>query len=330
MKPPVPSSLLPWLLLGAFVLASVSGCRRGSSTAEALRLSGNVEAVDAQLAFKHPGRMARRAVSEGDRLQSGALVAQLDDREQRAELALREAEHAAAAAALAELEAGSRPQEIAAAAATVRRTRAAREQARLELDRTQELFDHQVISDRELEAARAAFEVADALEREAIERLRLAEEGPRPEAIQQARARLAQAQAGVDLARTRLEDTSLAAPFGAVVLAHHLEPGEVAAAGAPVVTVADLARVWVRVYLNETDLGRIRHGQAVEVRTDTYPDKPYSGTVSFIAAEAEFTPRAVQTHQERVKLVYRLKVDVANPAGELKPGMPADVLIPPP
>ena len=104
--------------------------------------------------------------------------------------------------------------------------------------------------------------------------------------------------------------------------------GEFASAGTPVVTIADTAHMWVRAYLNQTDLGRLRHGQKVAVRTDSFPNKTYEGIVGFIASEAEFTPKTVQTPKERVKLVFRVKVDVANPHDELKAGMPADVLIP--
>jgi HlyD family secretion protein len=112
-----------------------------------------------------------------------------------------------------------------------------------------------------------------------------------------------------------------------VVLSHSIEPGEYVSPGTPVLTVADTAHMWVRAYLNQTDLGRVRLGQKVAVRIDTFPDRAYDGTVSFIASEAEFTPKTVQTPKERVKLVFRLKVDVANPKGELKPGMPADVIL---
>lgn len=336
MNPPAPRlpfapapRMLTRLALALAVLL-VAACTRDDRDDGPLVLSGNIEAIDAQLAFKLPGRVAARLVSEGETVRAGQPVARLDAREQEAELALRQAELAAAEAALAELEAGSRPQEIAAAAAAVQSAEAARDRARLEFERQQGLFRKAVISDRELEAARADFQVAEARVHEATERLKLVEAGPRTETIAQARARVAQARAAVTLATTRLDETQLVSPLDGTVLIHHIEAGEYVSPGTPIITVAELAQVWVRVYLNQTDLGRIRHGQAVEVRTDTFPDRVYPGTIGFIAAEAEFTPRAVQTHQERVKLVYRLKVDVPNPDDELKPGMPADVFIPAP
>lgn len=173
--------------------------------------------------------------------------------------------------------------------------------AKLEFARQEELFQKQVVSRREYEVAVAMQGIAEARGREA-------------EAV------LAQA-------RTRLDNATLKAPVGGLVLAEHAEAGEYVMPGTPVVTIGDLRRAWMRGYINETDLGRVKVGQAVAVRSDTYPGKVYGGRVSFLASEAEFTPRVVQTHKERVKLVYRIKVEVPNPGLELKPGMPVDAEI---
>lgn len=313
-------------LAAVFVLPA---CSRGRGERDGnLTLSGNIEVTDAQLGFKVAGRVIERRVFEGERVTAGQLIARLDDAEQRAEVALRRAELDGADAALAELEAGSRPQEIAAVEAALHSAEADRERAKLEFARQQELLAKDAISQREFEATQAQIKVADARVNESGERLKLVKEGPRAETILQARARVEQARASLALAETRLANTELCSPLAGVVLSHDIEPGEFVSPGTPVVTVADTAHVWVRVYLNQTDLGRIRHGQKVEVRTDTFPDKTYEGTIGFIASEAEFTPKTVQTAKERVKLVFRLKVDVANSNDELKPGMPADVLIP--
>jgi HlyD family secretion protein len=310
----------------ALVLAGI-GCNRRTDPAGGLTLSGNLEVTDAQLSFKHPGRVAERLVAEGQRITAGQPIARLDDSEQKHEVSLRRAELRAAQAVLAELEAGSRPQEIAAAEAVVRSAEAERERTRLDFTRQQELLEKNAISTREFEATSAQLKVANARAAETAERAKLIKEGPRPETILQARARTEQAAAALDLAQTRLDLARLVSPLGGIVLSHHVEPGEFVSAGTPVVTVADTAHMWVRAYLNQTDLGRLRHGQKVAVRTDTFPHKTYAGTVSFIASEAEFTPKTVQTPKERVKLVFRVKVDVANPNDELKPGMPADVIV---
>jgi HlyD family secretion protein len=315
--------------LPACLLFVAGGCSRSAGAASGeLVLSGNVEVVDAQLAFKLPGRVLSRPVMEGDAVTTGQLVAQLDDAEQQQEVALRRAELATAEAALAELVAGSRPQEIAAAEATLRSAEAERDRARLEFTRAQALRGQEVIADRDFETAQAQVKVAEARVAEAGERLALVRAGPRAETIQQARARTEQARASLALAQTRLDNTRLLSPLTGVVLSHNIEAGEYVSAGTPIVTVADTGHMWVRVYVNQTDLGRVKLGQKVAIRTDAFPDRRFEGTVGFISSEAEFTPKTVQTAKERVKLVFRIKVDVANPRGELKSGMPADVLVP--
>lgn len=319
MKPALP------LFLAVLVLV-FPGCKRGGAHAD-LVLSGNIEVVDAQLAFKLPGRVLQRPVMEGDAIKAGQLIAQLDDAEQTQEVALRRAELATAEAALAELVAGSRPQEIAAAEATLRSTEAERDRARFEFARAEALRGQEVIADRDFETAQAQVKVAEARVAEAAERLALVRAGPRAETIQQARARTEQVRASLALAQTRLDQTRLVSPLTGVVLSHNIEPGEYVSPGTPVATVADTGHMWVRVYVNQTDLGRVKLGQKVAIRTDAFPDRRFEGTVGFIASEAEFTPKTVQTAKERVKLVFRIKVDVANPQGELKSGMPADVLV---
>ena len=254
----------------------------------------------------------------------GALLARLDNTELAQEVALRQAEMAAVRAELAALIAGSRPQEIAAAQAAVARAEAEVERAKLEFDRQKNLFERQVASEQTFEVARSAYAATLARLEEAREQLDLVREGPRQEDIDRARARLDQAKQALALARTRLGYATLSAPLDGVVLSKNVEPGEYVVPGVPVVTIGDLMNVWVRAYINETDLGRIRLGQKVCVTTDTYPDKVYPGELTFLSQEAEFTPKNVQTAKERVKLVYRVKISIPNPDLELKPGMPTD------
>jgi HlyD family secretion protein len=313
------------LFVAAVLLLGACSGRDGSGE---LVLSGNIEVTDAQVSFKVPGRVIERLVTEGDRVKSGQLVARLDDTEQQEQLALRRAELAEAAAACSALQAGSRPQEIAAAEATLQSVEADRDRLRLDFTRQQDLRGKDAIADRELEASQAQLKVAEARVVEAAERFKLVQAGPRAEDVTQGRARVDQARAAVAFAETQIENTRLFSPLTGVVLSKNIEPGEYVSPGTPVITVADIAHVWVRAYINDTDLGRIRLGQKLAVRTDTFPGKTYEGTIGFIASEAEFTPKAVQTTKERVKLVFRIKIDLANPNDELKPGMPADASMP--
>jgi len=169
--------------------------------------------------------------------------------------------------------------------------------------------------------------VAQARLETAQEQQKLVQQGPRPDAIKVARARLLQAQEAEKLAEIQLGYATLTSPLTGMVLSKNVEPGEMVAPGSPIVTVGDLARVYMRAYIEETDLGRVKLGQKVRVTTDTYPDKIYEGKITFISPQAEFTPKNVQTKKERVKLVYRVKVDLDNAKLELKPGMPAEAEI---
>lgn len=292
-----------------------------------IRVSGNIEVTDAEVSFKIAGRVTRRNVDEGQQVAKGDIVALLDDLDLKAELAMRDAELRSAEALLSELKAGSRPLEIEVAKARMASARAERERLESDFGRTERLLKSSVASEEEFAQAKGVYEVAVAREREADEQLKLVVEGPRQEQIEQARAQVEQAKAAQVLARARLSYATVAAPFSGVVLSKNVEPGEYVAPGTPVVTIGDLERPWLRAYINETDLGRVKLGQRAEVRTDTYPDRHYAGTISFIASQAEFTPKNVQTEKERVKLVYRIKIELENPKQELKPGMPADAEI---
>jgi HlyD family secretion protein len=292
-----------------------------------IRLSGNIEVTDVQLAFKIPGHVEKRLVDEGQSVTQGELVAVLDSADLRKQVDVRKAELAASQAALTELLNGSRPQEIAVAAAAVESAKA--DAARLELDwqRAQDLYKTKVVTIQDLQTAEAATKVAAAKQREAEEQYNLVKIGPRQEEIDQARARLQAAQQSLALAEVQLGYATLTSPLTGVVLSKNIEPGDYVVPGTPVVTVADLINIWLRAYISETDLAKVKLGQKVRVTTDTYPGKVYDGRLGFIASEAEFTPKSVQTQKERVKLVYRVKIDITNTNMELKAGMPADAEI---
>jgi HlyD family secretion protein len=155
----------------------------------------------------------------------------------------------------------------------------------------------------------------------------LVKAGPRQEAIDQARAKKQAAAAALAAARQQLAETVLFAPFDGVVLSTSAEPGSYLNPGSPVLTIGDIANVWVRAFVSETDLGRIRLNQEAEVTVDAYPDRSWKGRISYISSAAEFTPRSVQTTEERTHLVYRIKIQLSNPDGALKPGMPTDAVI---
>lgn len=291
--------------------------------------SGNVEATTVTASFKIAGRLSARLRDEGETVKQGEALARLETGDLEQELSMRRAELKASEAFLAELEAGSRSEEIAQARASLERAEAEAVRLKADFTRNEELYRREIIAARDFDAIRTAMLASQAQVKEAGERLRLLKNGPRPETIRQARARAESGRASLNLAGNRLADATLLSPATGIVLTKHAEPGEMINPGSPIVTIGDLRNVWIRVFIPETSLGKIKLGQAAQVVSDTFPNKSYAGTVSFIASEAEFTPKNVQTEKERVKLVFRVKVTVDNPDQELKPGMPVDVTFSP-
>jgi HlyD family secretion protein len=293
-----------------------------------LTASGTVEATDAQLGFQAPGRIAEIRVREGDEVAAGDVLARLDRDEMEARRAQAEAAVAAARAQLRDLELGSREEEIAEAAAATDAAADRLDDARRDAERTAMLFAGGAVPKEADDKARLAVENAESQLTQAEERLRLLRAGPRRERIEAQQAALAQAEANLKAVEVALANLTLAAPFSGVVTVRHREPGEVVAAGTPVVTVLDRDDRWVRIYVPEDRIAALHLGAAATITCDTFPGKTYGGEVIFVASEAEFTPKNVQTQEERVRLVYAVKVRVTDdPDGELKPGIPADVKI---
>jgi HlyD family secretion protein len=300
---------------------------RPSGRGNELKVSGTIEVTSVELSFKVGGRMSRRLLDEGEMVKGGQLVAQLEDDELRDEVRARSAESRAARAMLADLRAGNRREEIRQGEEALARMRADADRLSRDALRMEKLYRREVIPQRELEAARAGRDASAAAVREAEERLRLLRIGPRPDAVQERRARVEAADAALSLAETRLSQSMLKAPVAGLILSKHAEPGEMLAPGSPVLTLGMMDEVWLRAYIPESDLGRVVVGQRARVTIDSWPGRSFPGRVSFISPQAEFTPKNVQTEKERVKLVYRIKITLANPKMELKPGMPADALI---
>jgi HlyD family secretion protein len=373
--------------LAAVGIAVALAFRTRSQPDNVIRISGNIELTQVNIAFKISGKLIERAVDEGDVVKKGMVVARLDkdqllrqrEREeatlaqaqsqlaeagttvewtkqsQAHDLDQRRADLAQTQAHLRELEAGSRPQEIQESSAAVEAARTAAVQAQKDWERAQILYKRDDISASQYDQYRKNAESAAAALRQAQERFGMVREGPRKEEIEAARAQVNRAAASVkwseaqrldvtrkqedvvshraDIQRERaqialidsqLGDTVAASPIDGVVLVKSANVGEILAPGTTVMTIGDIDHPWLRGYINERDLGRVKLGTKAKVSTDSYPGKVYWGRVSFIASEAEFTPKQIQTSEERLKLVYRIKIDVDNPQHELKSNMPAD------
>ena len=322
-------STLAALVAAALVLSACSDDRRSGDRSAPLTLYGNVDIREVQLAFQDAGRIRALPVDEGARVAAGQVVAELDPTRYQLELQRLNGEVAAQTQVLARLRQGSRPQEVARARAAAASARASLADAATQLARKQQLRTVNRISVQEVDTARTRVETLQANLKAAEEEVSLVVEGPRREDIAAAEASLAALAAARDLAAQRLEDTRLLAPAAGVIRTRILEPGAMAAPGAPVFTLALTDPLWVRAYISEPDLGLVHEGMRAEVRTDTLPDKTYQGWVGFISSTAEFTPKTVETTELRTKLVYRARIFVCDPQEELRLGMPVTVTLQP-
>ena len=359
-------------------------------TKERIRLSGNIELTEINVAFKTSGKLVELNAGEGDPVHPGMILGRIDedqirrerDKEQAAlsaaesqltqantavqftaestesDIALRQAELKQARAYLQELTAGSRPQEVQQAAAALAEARTQHSQASHDWERAQTLYKNDDISTAQRDQYLARYESTAALVRQAEEKYAIVKEGPRREQIEAAQAQVARADAAVRLSSanwielkrrqqeisakraeidkakaqiavidSRLADTIAVSPIDGLILSKAADIGEILASGTTVMTIGDLDRPWVRGYIGERDLGRVKVGSQVQIRTDSYPGKVYTGGITFIASKAEFTPKEIQTTEERAKLVYRIKIEVENKAHELKLNMPVDAEI---
>jgi HlyD family secretion protein len=309
-------------------LSLVTSVACGQPSGDAIEASGTVEATEADLGFQAPGRIDSILVEEGARVTAGERIAVLDLREAAARREAASAQLAAQQARLTELERGYRPEEISQAKAALRATEQRLADAMRDRTRARNLFQGGAISRQALDGAETAYALAEAERDRTRDQVTMLESGPRVEQIAAQRAVVAAARAGLEQANAAVAFGEILAPFPGTVVRRLREPGEVIGAGTPVVTVSNPEDRWVRIYVREDEVGRVAIGQPAQIRIDSYADRAFAGTVSFISSEAEFTPRNVQTKEERVKLVYRVKVRViADTAAVLKPGLSADVVL---
>ena len=306
------------LMLGAGAWAAYSLLFKHGGPTDSLLVSGDIEAHESVLSFKTvQSRIVELPFDEGQWVKAGTLLARLEDHDYQQQVVVDEAallvQQRQLAFALRNLEAAKR---------TVTSDQADLWEKTIDYQRAQELWQSNVAPTQTRDLAETALKQSRAvLLRD--QALRAAAE----ESISVAQANIKNAQESLTLARIILGYTTLHAPFSGVILVRNAELGEDMQPGTPVFTLADLDHVWLRAYINETDIGRVRFGQAALITTDSYPGQKYVGRISMISENAEFTPKSVETHAERVTLVYRIRIDIENQSHELKPGMPADATI---
>ncbi|MBI4544262.1 MAG: HlyD family efflux transporter periplasmic adaptor subunit [Gemmatimonadetes bacterium] len=313
------------LLAGVAACLGLAACDRAPP--DLVVATGTVEALEVDVGPQVGGRVVELRVQQGDVVAPGDTLALLARTELPGELAAARARVELARARLLELEAGPRLEEIAAARAALRGAESELAQAARELKRIEELVAGQLAPPQEWDRAATALDLARSRRDMARQTLVRLEAGTRPEQLAAARAELAAAEAAQAQARAAAAELLLLSPRSGQVLLRNFEAGEVVGAGAPVVTLIDPDSLWMRIYVDQRDLARLRTGQPAEIRADALPDRVFAARVVEIAPRAEFTPRVALTEEERAHLVFGVKLLLADPAGVLKPGMPAEARI---
>jgi len=292
-----------------------------------IRGSGIIEVTEVDIAFEVPGTLIERHADEGMLVDRGEPIARLSEREYQLQYERAVAAHGAAAARADLIRKGPRGQEITQALAALEAADAELLTQQRELRRIRSLFEQKVLSQAEFDRIAAVVSGAQAARDQAEAQLGILREGARAEELREVHYRLQEAEKAVELAQLNLDRCRLFAPIQGRVLSKSREVGETVAPGAPIVTIGDLSRPWLNLYVSERHLGHLTLGMPAEVTIDSFPKQPFPGRITFISEKAEFTPKNIQTQDERVKLVYRVKIELENRDQTLKPGMPADAVI---
>jgi HlyD family secretion protein len=301
------------------------GCNRGSSNL--LESTGTVEATDVDIRSEASGKILALYFDEGDWVKKGDVIAEIDHEKLDIELAQAKARLAETEAQLTLLIKGLRDKEVERARETLLESKVLLKDNKREYTRIQKLYEEEVVDLGSRDKAEAAYEAAQKRYEIAKKNYEIALEGSRKEEIQAGEAVKEAAEAQVKLIERRIEDATVTIPIDGVISERYVELGELMSVGSLIATVIDLKHVWVMAYVSEKNLGKVKLGRQGKVMVDSFPHKEFIGKVTYISPEAEFTPKNIQTKEERVKLVFGVKIEVDNPDQELKPGMPADAVI---
>ena len=314
-------------IVTAALIAASSGACAEKLPADEIRMSGTVEVDPVKIMPLIGGRLIEVGLEEGAKLEEGQVVASIDCAELELQLQQAEAGVKGANARLQLIEKGARKEDIRWMRQVIKGAKISKSKIETDLALYDPLVKSGAMPKKQFDDLQVAGELADAKLAEAQQQYVKMIKGAQPEEIEAALSAVEQAEAMVGVIEKKLTYCEVLAPTSGTVMHKLAEPGEAAAPGLPIGVIADLTRVKVKGYVSEKDLGHVKLGGPASVYIDSYPGKPIRGTITSIADEAEFTPKNIQTQDERVKTVYEVKVGVDNADGRLKSGMPADIVI---
>jgi len=315
-----------YLLLSITCLSILlNGCNRGNRNL--IESTGTIEATEVDIRSEASGKILALHFDEGDWVKTGDVLAEIDHEKLDIELAQAKAKLAEADAQLTMLIKGLRDKEVERAYESLLESEVLLKDSKREYKRIQKLYDEKVVDLGTRDKTEAAYEASAKRYEVAKKNYEIAVEGSRKEEIQAGKAFKEAAEAQVKLIEKQIEDATTIIPIDGVISERYVELGEFVSIGSLLATVIDLKHVWLMAYVSETNLGKVKLGQVGKVMVDSFPKKEFIGKVTYISPEAEFTPKNIQTKEERVKLVFGVKIEVENPDQELKLGMPADAII---
>jgi len=304
----------------------IHGCGNNDDRSS-FEATGTIESKDITISSKVVGEIIELQFDEGDEVKQGDTLILIDNESSTIQLKQAEANRIISESQLELLKNGARREDIIQAEEMLKQAETNFNQAKIDKNRMQELFDSQSISKKQLEDFITKYEVTLAQYNSAKENLTKMRNLARPEEIKQAEAKYKQSLANEELIRKYIRDSYVISPINGHIVKRYVEEGENVNAMSSLLKISDLSVVELMVYVSEGELGKVKLGQKAEISVDAFPDKTFDGTVTFISPEAEFTPKNIQTKDERTKLVFGVKIKIPNPTLDLKTGMPADAKV---
>jgi HlyD family secretion protein len=311
------------LMLFSFLISSCSD----KKDPNVITASGTIESVNVTVSSKLSGQVKLIAVKEGDKVKKGDLLAEIDHELLDIQLRQAEANIEGANAQLKLLISGARKEDIRSAQELVTQAKTNLDQAKADRDRMKALYESNTVTKKQNDDAVSRYEITLAQYNSSRENLQKIKNIARPEEIENARANVKRNVASADLLKQNIEDCKIYSPSDGIVSKKFVEEGEIVSPSSSLLKISDLQTVNLVIYVTETELAKVKLGQKADIKIDSYKDKNYEGKIIFISPEAEFTPKNIQTQDERTKMVFAVKIEINNPQFELKPGMPADAKI---
>lgn len=317
--------LFSFIILSFISILNI-GCGNDNNK-NSIEATGTIETVDVVLSSKTNGEIIELRKDEGDRVKQGDTVLIIDTETLRLQLKQQEAGAAMSRAQLDLLINGARKEDISLAESSLKEAQVNYDQAKSDMDRLQKLYQTQTITKKQYDDAVSHYDITKDQLSSAKENYAKIKNYARPEEIKQAEAKLNQSLASADLIKKNMNDSYIVSPLNGIVVKKYFEVGETVSPMSSLVKISDLTNVELYIYVTELELGKIKLGQKAEVSVDAFKNKKFDGKVTYISPEAEFTPKNIQTKDERTKLVFAVKIEIPNPDFELKSGMPADARI---